>query len=166
MKKATRKMSWYLKVMMILLGIVFICFFVYSRFFPSKVVPQDDEIFVQVQLNIKEDIGLLIYDYEVNDHIFSEGIANADKSLLKHDGIVTLSFSKDHLKVDQSSIKMKINFRVITQYVDPNYENIYPEELTKSIDEFNLHMEFGKIYYLELTGDAMHGYQIREINGQ
>ena len=54
----------------------------------------DDEIALQIQLDIKEDIGLLIVEYKANSTERSGGTSNADKSLLKHDELITYTLSK------------------------------------------------------------------------
>ena len=48
-------------------------------------MPAGDEIALQIQFDIKEDIGLLVYDYCADGHAYSGGMSNADKSLIQHD---------------------------------------------------------------------------------
>ena len=43
-----------------------------------------DEIALYIQLDTREDIGLLVYDYRVDGRDYGGGISNADKSPLKH----------------------------------------------------------------------------------
>ena len=57
----------------------------YSQMRSKKYVPADDEIVLHIQFDTKDDISLLVYDYRVDDHEYSGGISNADKSLIKHD---------------------------------------------------------------------------------
>ena len=44
-----------------------------------------DEIALRIQLDTKEDVGLLVYDYRAEDRDYSGGISNADGSLLPSD---------------------------------------------------------------------------------
>lgn len=119
----------------------------------------DDEIALQIQLDIKEDIGLLIVDYEANESSGSGGTSNADKSLLKHDEFIIYTLSKQEFKNPSDVENMTIQFTIITEYVDPNYENIYPEEYTKKMNTISLHAKFGESYYITITGDNTNGYE-------
>lgn len=119
----------------------------------------DDEIALQIQLDIKEDIGLLIVDYEANESSGSGGTSNADKSLLKHDEFIIYILSKQEFKNPSDVENMTIQFTIITEYVDPNYENIYPEEYTKKMNTISLHAKFGESYYITITGDKTNGYE-------
>lgn len=42
---------------------VFACKLLYNQTISNEDVPADDEIALHIQLDTKEDIGLLIYDY-------------------------------------------------------------------------------------------------------
>ena len=119
----------------------------------------DDEIALQIQLDIKEDIGLLIVDYEANDSSGSGGTSNADKSLLKHDELLIYTLDKQNFKNPSDVENLSIQFSIITEYVDPNYENIYPEEYTKEMDAIALNAKFGESYYITITGDKINGYE-------
>ena len=119
----------------------------------------DDEIALQIQLDIKEDIGLLIVDYEANESSGSGGTSNADKSLLKHDEFIIYTLSKQEFENPSDVENMTIQFTIITEYVDPNYENIYPEEYTKEMNTISLHAKFGESYYITITGDKTNGYE-------
>ena len=119
----------------------------------------DNEIALQIQLDIKEDIGLLIVDYEANDSSGSGGTSNADKSLLKHDELLIYTLDKQNFKNPSDVENLSIQFSIITEYVDPNYENIYPEEYTKEMDAIALHAKFGESYYITITGDKINGYE-------
>lgn len=54
---------------------------------------------------------------------------------------------------------MSIQFTVITEYVDPNNENIYPVEYTKLMDAIPLKANFGESYLITISGDKMNGYK-------
>lgn len=40
----------------------------------------------------------------------------------------------------------------------PNYENIYPEDITSYIDPISWEAQFGKSYYITVSGDKTSGY--------
>ena len=53
---------------------------------------------------------------------------------------------------------MSLTFTVVTEYVDPNYENVYPDEYTKPAGEITLQAGFGETYSITITGDKTGGY--------
>ena len=118
-----------------------------------------DEIALQIKLDIKEDIGLLIVDYKANGTEGSGGTSNADKSLLKHDELITYTLSKQDFDNPSDVENMSIQFSVITEYVDPNYENVYPAEYTKPLDPISLKANFGETYYITISRDKTNGYK-------
>lgn len=126
---------------------------------PSEYVPADDEIALCIQLDTKEDIGLLVFDYSINGSQYSGGISNADKSLIKHDERLIEVWNKDTFLSSSDSAEISIQFRIITEYVDPNYENIYPENLTKYLEGISFEAHFGESYLVTITGDTANGYQ-------
>ena len=54
---------------------------------------------------------------------------------------------------------LSLNFTVITEYVDPNYENVYPAEYTKPAGEITLNARFGETYSITITGSRAGGYE-------
>ena len=111
-------------------------------------------------MDTKEDIGLIVYDYTVNNNTYSGGISNADKSLIKHnsDDNVVIWNKQEFIFLLIPGIFMR--FRIITEYVEPNYENVYPKNITKYINvPITWKAQFKKEYFLTITGDKVHGYQ-------
>ena len=53
-----------------------------------------------------------------------------------------------------------MQFRIITEYVAPNYENVYPDDITE-VYGANLvgGDHFGESYCITITGDQTNGYQ-------
>ena len=124
----------------------------------------DDEIVMHIQLDTKEDIGLIVFDYIVDGHEYSGGIANADKSLISHDSKEIQVWNKQELNTSSDSVDISMHFRIITEYVDPNYENIYPNDITKNIGlPISWNAKFGEEYFVTITGDNLNGY-IVELN--
>ena len=130
----------------------------YSQMRSEEYAPADDEIALHIQLDTKEDIGLLVYDYRADDHEYSGGISNANRSLIKHDSDVVVVWSQEELSACSDAVELSIQFRIITEYVTPNYENVYPESITKYTNPFSLEAQFGESYFVTITGDETNGY--------
>lgn len=143
-----------------LIAAALVLFFVFALSGCGRSVkPSDDEIMLQIKLNIKEDIGLLIVDYEAGDTACSGGISNADKSLLKHDELLTYTLNKQDFDDPTDAENMSIRFTVITEYEDPNYENVYTPAYTKPIEAISLQAHFGETYAVTISGDKTNGYK-------
>ena len=130
----------------------------YNQTISGEYTPADDEIVLNIQLDTKEDIGLLIYDYCANDHQYSGGMSNADRSLLKRDDRLVVVWNKQALNEPSSNVELSVQFRIITEYVDPNYENIYPEEITQYLAPISWGAHLGGAYCVTITGDKVNGY--------
>lgn len=130
----------------------------YNQTISGEYTPADDEIVLNIQLNTKEDIGLLIYDYCANDHQYSGGMSNADRSLLKRDEKLVVVWNKQALNEPSSNVELSVQFRIITEYVDPNYENIYPEEITQYLAPISWGAHLGGAYCVTITGDKVNDY--------
>ena len=94
----------------------------------------------------------------MDDHEYSGGISNADKSLIKHDSDVIVVWSREELGASSDAMELSIQFRIITEYVTPNYENVYSESITKYTNPFSLEAHFGEAYFVTITGDKTNGY--------
>lgn len=147
---------------LMIVATVLLIAFIYFRFFhlDPKVSVADDEIRMEIQLDVEEDIGLFIIDLEVAGETFSGGISNADKSLLKQDELLVNHYTKEDLNKLEDLDDLKVRFSIITKYVDPNYENIYPEDDTKRMDWMTIDARYGETYRFKVTGSADQGYQV------
>ena len=134
-------------------------FTLYKQTIPNEYVPADDEIALYIQMDAKEDIGLLVFDYSANDHELSGGISNADKSLIKHDELLINVWNKEQLQYSADTVELSIQFRIITEYVDPNFENIYPDNLTEYLEKISFQAHFGESYLITISGDKTNGYK-------
>lgn len=134
-------------------------FILYRQIIPDEYVPADDEIALHIQLNTKEDVGLLVFDYRADDSEHSGGISNADKSLIQHHSDLIQVWNRQELNSSSDTAELSIQFRIITEYVNPNYENIYPEDITQSIDPISWTAHFGESYSIIITGDRINGYK-------
>ena len=52
-----------------------------------------------------------------------------------------------------------MQIRIITEYMNPNYENIYPEDITRYVDPVSWEAHFGESYFVTITGDKASGYK-------
>ena len=119
----------------------------------------EDEIALRIKLDTREDIGLLLIDYDANGSGGRGGMSNANKSLIKHDEQLFYTLLK-HAFDDPSDVKnLSIRFTVITQYFEPNFDEIYPAEYTIPLDAISLNADFGKSYSIIIYGDMANGYQ-------
>lgn len=131
----------------------------YNQITPDEYVPAADEIALHIQLDTEEDVGLLVYDYRTNSHEYSGGISNADKSLIKHDSDNIVVWNKEELNNLSDTFELLMQFRIITEYVAPNYENVYPDDITKHIEPISWEAHFGETYFITITGGKTNGYK-------
>ena len=132
---------------------------VYNQIIPNEYVPAADEIALHLQLDTEEDVGLLVYDYRVDSHEYSGGISNADGSLIKRDADNIVVLNKEELNNVADTFELSMQFRIITEYVVPNYENVYPDDITKYIEPISWEAHFGESYFITITGDKANGYK-------
>ena len=141
-------------------GIVLgLCLVVYNQSIPDEYVPAADEIALHIQFDTEEDIGLLVYDYRAGRHEYSGGISNADRSLIKHDSDNIVVWNKEELSNLSDACELSVQFRIITEYVAPNYENVYPDDITKYMEPISWEARFGESYFITITGDKINGYK-------
>lgn len=131
----------------------------YNQITPDEYVPAADEIALHIQLDTEEDVGLLVYDYRTNNHEYSGGISNADKSLIKHNSDNIVVWNKEELNNLSDTFELLMQFRIITEYVAPNYENVYPDDITKHIEPISWEAHFGETYFITITGGKTNGYK-------
>lgn len=138
-----------------MIGLIFLLYDCHDRYEPSG-----DEIAIHVKLDTKEDIGLLIFDYCVDGRDYSGGTSNADGSMIRHDSDDYLVWNREELDSASEAVQLAVRFRIITEHVTPNYDNIYPEEITRYLDPINFDARFGEMYSVTITGDKTNGYQV------
>ena len=130
-----------------------------NQMIPDEYMPADDEIALHIQLDTQEDIGLLVYDYRADSHEYSGGISNADGSLIKHDSDNIVVWNKEELNNLSDTFELSIQFRIISEYVTPNYENVYPDDITKYVVPISWEAHLGESYFITITGDKTNGYK-------
>ena len=126
---------------------------------PNEYVPADDEIALHIQLDTEEDIGLLVYDYRADGHEYSGGISNADGSLIQRGSDNMIVWNKEELNNPSDTFELSMRFRIITEYVAPNYENVYPDDITRYMEPISWEARLGESYYIAITGDKANGYR-------
>ena len=132
---------------------------IYNQIIPDEYVPADDEIDLHLQLDTEEDVGLLVYDYRAGGHEYSGGISNADGSLIQHDSDNIVVWNREELNLSSDPFELTMQLRIITEYVAPNYENVYPDDITKYMEPISWEAHFGESYCITITGDQTNGYQ-------
>lgn len=141
---------------MIVLGLSLV---IYNQIIPDEYVPADDEIALHLKLDTEEDVGLLVYDYRAGSHEYSGGISNADGSLIQHDSDNIVVWNREELNLSSDPFELTMQLRIITEYVAPNYENVYPDDITKYMEPISWEAHFGESYCITITGDQTNGYQ-------
>ena len=132
---------------------------IYNQIIPDEYVPADDEIALHLKLDTEEDVGLLVYDYRAGSREYSGGISNADGSLIQHDSDNIVVWNREELNLSSDTFELSMQFRIITEYVAPNYENVYPDDITKYMEPISWEARFGESYCITITGDQTNGYQ-------
>lgn len=138
--------------------IAFLSLAMYNILFPDVYEAGEDEIALRIRMDTAEDIGLLVYDYNIDGHDYGGGISNADRSMIGRDDELIIVWTREELRIDSDPEKMTIAFRIITEYFDPNYENEYPEEYAVRLEPFELDADFGHEYCFTITGSSTDGY--------
>lgn len=118
-----------------------------------------DEISLQIQLDLKEDIGLLLIDSDIDGNVSSGGSSNADKTMLKKDDQIYWPIERQNYENVPDTVELSLRFTVVTAYCEPNYDNIYPEEYQIPMDAITFPAKFGASYSIRITGDKTNGYR-------
>ena len=132
---------------------------VYNQIIPDEYVPTYVVIALHLQFDSEEYVGLVVYDYCADSHEYSGGISNADGSLIKHDSDNIVVWNKEELNNLSDTFELSMQFRIITEYVAPNYENIYPDDITRYMEPISWQAHFGESYFITITGDKTNGYK-------
>lgn len=118
-----------------------------------------DEISLQIQLDLKEDIGLLLIDSDMDGSVSSGGSSNADKTMLKKDDCIYWPIERQNDENIPDNVTLSLRFTVVTEYCEPNYENTYPAEYQIPMDAITFPAKFGDSYSIRITGDKTNGYR-------
>ena len=132
---------------------------IYNQIIPDDYTYIYYEIALHLKLDTEEDVGLLVYDYRAGSREYSGGISNADGSLIQHDSDNIVVWNREELNLSSDTFELSMQFRIITEYVAPNYENVYPDDITKYMEPISWEAHFGESYCITITGDQTNGYQ-------
>jgi len=121
--------------------------------------PDGRQINLQIQLDLKEDIGLLIIESDIDGSSTSGGISNADQSMLKKDETLYWTIDQQNSENLSDTVELSLRFTVITAYCEPNYENVYPEEYTMPLEMVAFAAKYGETYAIRIEGDKANGYR-------
>ena len=120
-----------------------------------------DELKVEIKLDLREDIGLLLTSWDVSGQSGMSGASNADGSMIKHNCTEYWSFDKNFLEQPTDTVDLTLEFIVVTKYFEPDYSFNYPEEYLRRMEAVSFSADFGKTYRVTITGDNENGYQAR-----
>ena len=68
-------------------------------------------------------------------------------------------WNKEELNNLSDTFELSIQFRIISEYVTPNYENVYPDDITKYVVPISWEAHLGESYFITITGDKTNGYK-------
>jgi len=142
---------------------VFHLAYMYGQGLPHLPVICNDNTVTTMITSMTEKAGntlALIPDSGYSRSEYSGGISNADKSLIKHDSDNILVWNRQELNASSDAVELRVQFRVITEYVAPNYENVYPDDITKYMEPISWDAHFGESYFITITGDKTNGYKV------
>ena len=146
-------------VMIAALAVVLLAFVLYaSGLFDRPPQAAGDEILLVIRLDLKEDIGLLLIDHSVNGEEGCGGMSNADKSKLKRDEVLYWSFEKAPGDPAETA-DVSVRFSVVTEYSEPNFDNIYPEESVIYLEPISFSARYGENISVRIEGDRENGYR-------
>lgn len=69
-------------------------------------------------------------------------------------------WNKEELNDLSEPFELSMQFRIITEYVEPNFENVYTEDITKYAEPISWEAHFGESYFITITGDKTTGYKV------
>lgn len=118
----------------------------------------EDEIALYIDLELNEDIGLIVFDYSADGRERSGGVSNADRTCIKKDDEIIIVWKKEELGCSADTTALEVRFRIITEYTDPNFENVYPEQITRRLEPVKWNASFGQCYTVKITGGKETGY--------
>ena len=155
-----------------LTSLVLLVMLLISLFFklqPEVFEVKDNEIGLEIQLELEEDIGALIYDYYVNQRsVSSGGVMNSDRSLTKRNDRIRIILDSEELGHQMTIDTLAIDFAIVTDTIEPNFENNYPPELVIPLERLVFEPTYGEVYQIMIRGDQSNGYtaELMRTNSQ
>jgi len=118
-----------------------------------------DAVRVKLRLDVGEDIGLLLTDWQANAQHGMSGISNADGSMLGRNSTEYWEIERQNLDSPADTVELNLRFIVVTKYFEPNYDFDYPEEYCVPMEPVSFTAEFGRTYSVTITGNREDGYR-------
>jgi len=119
---------------------------------------EEDKISLQIQLDLEEDIGLLLREADAPGFSVTGGQSNADRTLIRRDELLYDSFSRWQFEDPGEPKEITLLFSVVTEYVEPNFENVYPDELVTPLAPVTISARFGDTVRIVVHGGHDSGY--------
>lgn len=140
-------------IFLIILLSITLCLIINKNNKVEKTEPSDEEIFFHINLDVPKDFGLLLIEYETKDASGSGGVSNANKSLIKHNDNLTYSLSKQDFNNASDITDLTLTFKIVTEYVEPNYEDNYPASSIITLNPVQINAHYGNTYHITITND-------------
>lgn len=146
-------------IFIIILLSIILCIIINKNNKVEETEPSDEEIFFHINLDVPKDFGLLLIEYETKGASGSGGVSNANKSLIKHNDKLTYSLSKQDFNNASDITDLTLTFKIVTEYVDPNYEDNYPASSIINLNPIRVNAHYGNTYYITITTNDKNNYQ-------
>lgn len=140
-------------IFLIILLSIILCLIIKKNNKVDETKTSDDEIILQINLDVSKDFGLLLIEYETKDASGSGGVSNANKSLIKHNDNLTYSLSKQDFNNASDITDLTLTFKIVTEYVEPNYEDNYLASLSFTLNPVQINAQYGNTYHITITSD-------------
>lgn len=140
-------------IFLIILLSIILCLIINKNNKVDETKTSDDEISLQINLDVPKDFGLLLIEYETKDASGSGGVSNANKSLIKHNDNLTYSLSKQDFNNASDITDLTLTFKIVTEYVEPNYEDNYLASLSFTLNPVQINAHYGNTYHITITSD-------------
>ena len=140
-------------IFLIILLSINLCLIIIKNNKVDETKTSDDEIILQINLDVPKDFGLLLIEYETKDASGSGGVSNANKSLIKHNDNLTYSLSKQDFNNASDITDLTLTFKIVTEYVEPNYEDNYLASLSFTLNPVQINAHYGNTYHITITSD-------------
>ncbi len=114
---------------------------------------------LQVRLDLQEDIGLLILDYDAPGLSGSQGTSHADRSLIGRGERCDFALCRQDFSGRADAVPLTLRFTIVSEYVDPNFDNLYPAELVLPLEPIMLEAAYGRSFDLLISGSRASGYR-------
>ena len=140
-------------IFLIILLSIILCLIINKNNKVDETKTSDDEIILQINLDVPKDFGLLLIEYETKDASGSGGVSNANKSLIKHNDNLTYYLSKQDFNNASDITDLTLTFKIVTEYVEPNYEDNYLASLSFTLTPVQINAHYGNTYHITITSD-------------